>query len=110
MRNLTTNKINIKRGQVRQGDTISPKLFTLAMKDIFKDQEWKRKGVNIDGKYLSHLRFADVIILMSSNPEELGNVIRELERTSKAVGLRMNLPKTNNKIISPDNIKMDWMD
>ena len=41
--------IRIKRG-VRQGDTISPKLFTATLESIlFRRLNWANKGVNIDG-------------------------------------------------------------
>lgn len=35
---LTTNKIPI--GRMRQGDVISPKVFTLVIEDIFKNINW----------------------------------------------------------------------
>lgn len=98
---LITNKISAKRG-VRQGDTISPKLLTLALEDAFKKLNWERKGVNIDGRYLNHLRFADDIVLISTNPEELQEMLSELREVSEEIGLSMNMGKT--KVMSPENI------
>ena len=54
-------KINIKRG-VRQGDTISPKLFTATQDSIFRRLNWENKGVKIGGEFLTNLHFADDII------------------------------------------------
>ena len=61
-------KIRIKRG-VRQGDTISPKLFTATLESIFRRLNWENKGVNIDGEFLSNLRFADDIFLCTETPQ-----------------------------------------
>ena len=44
-----TDPITLWRG-VRQGDTISPKIFTTALEDVFKTLEWEAKGVNINGE------------------------------------------------------------
>ena len=55
-----TDEIKIAKG-VRQGDTISPKLFTASLESTFRKTNWEGKGVNIDGEYLNHLRFADDI-------------------------------------------------
>lgn len=63
---VTTKKIPIQKG-VRQGDSISPKLFTLALEDLI----WEQKGVNVDGKFLSHLRFANDIVFMSTDAANL---------------------------------------
>lgn len=90
---MCTYKIHIKRG-VRQGDTIFPKLFTLAMEDIFKTLTWENKGISIDGTYLNHLRFADDIVIFSSNLEELRQMLEELRTASLEVGLQMNIGKT----------------
>ena len=57
-----SNKINIWRG-VRQGDAISPKLFTTAFESIFWRLTWETKGLKIDAEYLSRLRFADDILV-----------------------------------------------
>ena len=99
--NLKTNQINIKRG-VRQGDTISPKLFTLVLEDVFKKLQWQTKGIKIDGSFLNHLRFADDIVLISSDIHELAEMTKELNQASKQVGLKMNIQKT--KIMSEVNI------
>ena len=43
-----SEKIRFKRG-VRQGDTISPKLFTATLEGIFRRLNWETSGVKIDG-------------------------------------------------------------
>ena len=50
--------IDVKRG-VRQGDTISPKLFSAALENVMRTLEWDDIGVKLHGRQLHHLRFAD---------------------------------------------------
>lgn len=88
-----TGKIPIKRG-VRQGDIISPKLFTLALEDVFRSLQWTEYGININGKKMSNLRYADDVILTAATFEELQIMIKELEEASRKVGLKMNMKKT----------------
>ena len=52
------------------------------------------KVINIDGERLSHLRFADDIIITASNAEELEKMMKELAEESRKCGLRMNTSKT----------------
>ena len=54
--------VDVKRG-VRQGDTISPKLFTATLQNVMRTLEWDNMGVKIDGLQIHHLRFADDIVL-----------------------------------------------
>src|SRR5271156_5193002 len=66
-------KFPIKRG-VRQGDTISPKLFNAGLEEVFKRLQWDTI-VRVNGESISQLRFADDIVLISSSPEELQGMI-----------------------------------
>lgn len=87
----------IRRG-VRQGDPLSPKIFCAVLESIFQNLNWSGKGLNIDGEMLSHLRFADDIIIISDDPTELECMVNELAKESEKVGLAINSSKT--KIIT----------
>ncbi|GBP84805.1 Retrovirus-related Pol polyprotein from type-1 retrotransposable element R2 [Eumeta japonica] len=50
---------------VRQGDPLSPKLFSAVLESVFRRLNWEHLGINIDGHLLSHLRFADDIVLLA---------------------------------------------
>lgn len=105
-------EIRIERG-VRQGDPISPKLFTAVLEEVIRKLDWQDCGLKINGENLTHLRFADDLIIFSSSKEELQTMISSLEIESRKVGLIMNVEKTqamtnglqeqiiiNNKIIN----------
>ncbi|XP_045534998.1 uncharacterized protein LOC106709987 [Papilio machaon] len=79
---------------VRQGDPLSPKLFIAVLEFVFRRLNWSNKGLNINGRYLSHLRFADDIILFSETAEELEYMIKSLAAQSRLVGLKINESKT----------------
>lgn len=102
---------SLKRG-VRQGDPISPKLFTCVLEDIFRKLNWNKKyGVNINGSRLSNLRFADDVVLFARSPKQLQSMLQELSETSKIAGLSMNKSKTQIMSNGPENpIKVDGMD
>ena len=84
----------ISRG-VKQGDPISPKLFSAVLEQIFRKLKWdNRFGININGRKLSHLRFADDIVLFAKSANELQIMMKDLWDHSKTVGLSMNEKKT----------------
>jgi hypothetical protein len=56
--------------------------------------EWSDKGVPIDGKKLSNLRFADDILLISDTPEEMQIMLNELDAAGRSIGLTINRSKT----------------
>jgi hypothetical protein len=84
-----------KRG-VRQGDPISLKLFTCLLEIILRELNLNRKRVwvNINGKRLSNLRFADDIVIFAKSTTELQEMVTELNTRSKEMGLLMNPTKT----------------
>lgn len=88
-----TSAIPIGRG-VRQGDTMSPKLFITVLEYAFKELNWEEKGINIDGQHLTNLRFADDIILLSDNLKDIRQMLLELEEVCSEIGLKINFSKT----------------
>lgn len=88
-----TDQFPIKRG-VRQGDTISPKLFTALLEYMCKGVEWEEMGVNINGEKLNHLRFADDIVLIADSIGDATLMLEGLCLASKKVGLKINMMKT----------------
>ncbi|CAH1277638.1 MUC4 [Branchiostoma lanceolatum] len=89
-----SEKIKLERG-ARQGDNISAKLFTACLQDaVINKINWDKRGLNIDGEYLSHLLFADDIILVATSPQELEEMLKDIHNASKPVGLTMHLGKT----------------
>ena len=86
-------EIPVNRG-VRQGDTISPKLFTAALEDVFRKLNWESRGIMVDGKPLNHLRFADDIVLFAHDVKSAAELLKELNEASTQVGLRINRAKT----------------
>lgn len=101
-----TGKFRIERG-IRQGDTISPKLFTLALENTFKNLDWSNKGININGDLLNHLRFADDVINFANNEKLLKEMITELDDESKRIGLKLNLQKTKTMCPPGTNIEIN---
>nr|CDJ83392.1 RNA-directed DNA polymerase (reverse transcriptase) domain containing protein [Haemonchus contortus] len=85
--------INVNRG-VRQGDTISPKLFSAALENIMRHLGGRDLGVKVDGRYLHHLRFADDIVLITPNIEHAERMLAEFDNACGKTGLRLNLTET----------------
>nr|XP_054765176.1 uncharacterized protein LOC129271950 [Lytechinus pictus] len=67
---------------VRQGDTVSPKLFNAALEEIIRKLDWESTGLNIEGECLHHLRFADDIFLITDDGHKLENMLNDLNTES----------------------------
>ena len=96
---------------MRQGDIISPKLFKACLEEVFQKLSCYVKGIKIDGEYLNRFRFADDIVLIIDNVEDLQEIINEPYKASKAVGLHMNFKKlqvmANRRVNRDSEIKVD---
>ena len=68
-------------------------MFNAALEGIIR-LDWNRKEININGVHLSHLHFADDIVLITNNAEELEEMLNELNNESNNIGLRNNMKKT----------------
>jgi len=50
--------------------------------------------VNVNGRKLNHLRFADDSVLVSNNTNDLEARLQELNNSSKISGMKINMNKT----------------
>ncbi|PIO55254.1 hypothetical protein TELCIR_23360, partial [Teladorsagia circumcincta] len=70
-------EVDLRRG-MRQGDCISPKLFSVVIDAVFRNLEWN-EDIKIDGEMLTHLLYADDCILFASTTVELQRKLKELQ-------------------------------
>ena len=68
MDNQVSEEIPILRG-VRQGDPVSPKIFTATIQEVFKNAQLEEKG--IVGEKLSDLRFVDDVALTTEDVKDM---------------------------------------
>ena len=82
----------IHRG-VRQGDPLSPKLFTAVMEEVFKKADIF-EGVKVHGENLTNLKFADDFALFNETTKQMEKHLNNLNSESLKVGLIMHKGKT----------------
>ena len=80
---------------VRQGCLLSPTLFNILLEQIMNDALDNHVGsVNIGGKIITNLRFADDIDGLAGSESELANFIIIIDNTARAYGMEINSTKT----------------
>ena len=80
---------------VRQGDTISPTLFNLYTNDLVDELNALKCGVDIDGRCVSILLYADDVVIMSDSEDKLQKMINCVYSWCRRWRLCVNLAKTN---------------
>lgn len=89
------SEVEIKVGRgVRQGDCLSPRLFTAVLDRAFRQLDWSKKGICINGRFLSHILFADDAVIISHDERQIQSMAVELEKVLAGVGLQLNGDKT----------------
>ena len=102
-----SEEIPILRG-MRQGDPVSPKLFTATIQEVFKTAQLEEKRINIDGEKLSNLRFADDVALTTEDVRERKHQLITVKEESLIIGLKIHKGKTKfmTNIDTTDNIQI----
>ena len=98
----TTDWFQIEKG-VCQGCILSPCLFNLYaeyMGNAGLDEA--QAGINIVGRKINNLRYADDTALMAESEEELKILLMKVKEVSEKVGLKLNIQKT--KIMASSSI------
>src|SRR5574341_1371221 len=98
----TTDWFQIGKG-VRQGCILSPCLFNLYAEHIMRNAglEETQAGIQVGGKNINNLRYADDTTLMAESEEELKSLLMKVKVESEKVGLNLNIQKTKIMASSP---------
>ena len=74
---------------------MSPYLFNLYAEYIMRNAglDEAQAGINIAGRNINNIRYADDTTLMAENEEELKSLLMKVKRESEKVGLKLNIQK-----------------
>ena len=91
----TTDWLKIGKG-VCQGCILSPCLFNLYVEYIMRNVglEEAQDGIQIAGRNINNLRYADDTTLMAESEEELKSLLMKMKEQIETVGLKLNIQKT----------------
>ena len=92
--NETTDWVRIGNGV--QGCILSTCLFNLYAEYIRRNDglDEAQVGIQIAGRSINNLRYADYITLMAENEEKLKSLLMKVKEESEKVGLKLNIQKT----------------
>ena len=91
----TTDWFQIRKG-VRHGCILSPCLLNFYAEYIMRNAglEEAQAELQIAGRNISHLRYADDTILMAEREEELKSLLMKVKEESEKAGLKFSIQKT----------------
>ena len=91
----TTDWLQIGKG-VRQGCILSPCLFNVYAEYIMRNTglEEAQAGIQIAGRNINNLRYADDTTLMAESKGELKSLLMKVKEESEKAGLKINIQKT----------------
>ena len=101
----TTDWFQTGKG-VHQGCISSPCLFNLNAENIMRNAglDEAQAGINIAGRNINNLSYADDTTLMAESEEELKSLLMKVKEESEKVGLKLNIQKM--KIIASGPITL----
>ena len=82
---------------------LSPCLFNLYAEYIMRDAGWEeaQAGIEIAGRNINNLRYADDTTLMAESEEELKSLLMKVNEETEKVGLKLNIQKTKTMASGP---------
>ena len=90
---LVSDEFLLNRG-VRQGDPLSPKVYTAVMEEVFKKADITER-INVDGENLTNSRFANEVALFNEKTKQMKKLVDSLNAENLKVGLKTHKGKAN---------------
>ena len=87
-----TDWFNVTSG-VRQGDSLSPSLFSIFLNNLAQEIKDSNNGVLLGGLCLSILLYADDIVLIAPTPEKLQTMLNIVANWCHKWGMHINIKK-----------------
>ena len=86
-----------------QGCILSPHLFNFYAEYIMRNAglDEAQTGIEIAGRNITNLRYADDTTLMAESEEELNSLLMKVKEWSEKVALKLNIQKTKIMASSP---------
>ena len=91
----------------RQGCPLSPTLFNIYLEDLMKNCFPNIGCVNIGGRSIKCIRFADDMALLAEDERILKNMLMELNERCEDYGMKINMSKTKAMVIGRKPKKID---
>ena len=98
MGRISTGRVYLRRG-LRQGCNLSPLLFSIYVQELSERLNDEGVGVRLWDQLVSHLFFADDLVLIGANPEDLSRLLTCLETWCQDFKMKVSIEKS--KVISP---------
>ena len=96
---------------MRRGCPLSPTLFNIHLEDIMKICFLNTRDVNIGGRRIKCIRFADDMALLAEDERMLKNILMELNDKYEDYEMKINISKTTMVIgRKPKKINMQIKD
>ena len=94
----TSNVVQVTTG-LRQGDALSPILFNIALEKVVREIRMDQGGVRIGDANIGLLAYADDIVLLAENKDQLRRQANKLIENAKRIGLEINTEKTEYMVV-----------
>ncbi|MFA0954709.1 RNA-directed DNA polymerase, partial [Klebsiella pneumoniae] len=88
---------------VRQGCVMSPWLFNIFMDKCIRMAEMNDRGLQVGGRQLSVLLYADDALLLAESEVELQDLLNSLNESVSSMHLRINASKTKVLVVCGEN-------
>ena len=92
--NLCTDWFSVNSG-VKQGDNVSPTLFSLYINELAKEIKDLKCGIKINNIDISILMYADDMVLVANTEEDLQSMLNKMYEWCRKWRLKVNTTKTN---------------